>query len=131
MATSGWGHVTAGDLAGTARPAKYRNVKVEIDGVLFDSQAEGRHWLALRARERAGEITALRRQVAFPLFTTTVVEPTVRLLVASYIADFVYLDADGHRHVVDVKRRATRTRVYQLKRKWLALQSGVEIEEIA
>jgi Protein of unknown function (DUF1064) len=139
MATRGWTGVTLRDLAGLgARPArtKYGNVRCLIDGLVFDSRAEGELWLELRARERAGEIFDLRRQVAFPLYTSdrrTTDGPLLQ--VAEYVADFVYYDrtlagGGAQRHVVDVKSPATRTAVYRLKCRWLALQEGITIEEI-
>jgi hypothetical protein len=139
MATRGWDGITPADLErllvdhGPAPRRKYRNVSVEVEGLRFDSRAEGEYWLTLRDREARGEIYDLRRQVAFPLFTVASRDqPPHRILVqvAEYRADFVYFEA-GQRHVVDVKRKATQTQVYQLKRKWLQLQDGIVIEEVA
>jgi hypothetical protein len=137
MGTRGWQDLNEADVARRNRriaaPAagrKYRNVVVEVDGERFDSRAEATCWIGLRARASTGEIQGLRRQVAYPLFAAPVTDPAIRLLVAHYVADFVYDDQDGTRHVVDVKRRATRTKVYELKRKWLWLQNGIAVEEI-
>ena len=47
-------------------------------------------------------------------------------MVASYIADFCYLE-NGVRHVVDAKGHRTPT--YKLKR-WLRLQDGITVEEV-
>ncbi len=125
-------HETVGRLS------KYRNVKCEVLGEKFDSKREGNYWLALKAREAAGEITDIRRQVSYPLFCptrhetemagVTVVE--LQSVVARYIADFVYKDNFGTfgQHVVDAKGH--RTAIYQLKKKWLELQDGIVIEEI-
>lgn len=144
MATRGWQHVTESELAqrlaGLTRLAqqinqkKYKNLRVEVDGQKFDSKAEADQWLILKARERAGEIHGLLRQVHFALYTATA-DREMRVRVSAYIADFVYVDGDGTkhvgaRHVVDVKRRQTKTQVYALKRKWLYLQDGIVIEEV-
>jgi hypothetical protein len=104
--------------------SKYHNVKTAIDGVVFDSKREATYWCGLQARARAGEITELRRQVVFPLCCP--VEDRA-VMVASYIADFCYLE-NGVRHVVDAKGH--RTPIYNLKRKWLRLQDGIIIEEV-
>lgn len=135
MATRGWEQVTPTQLAG-ATPAprcKYRNVKVEIDGHRFDSRAEADVWLKLQDRAARSEIYGLKCQVPFALKTAVTLAADGRVIVvqvADYVADFVYFEG-GERHVVDVKRPATQTAVYRLKRKWLELQEGIVIEEVA
>src|SRR6266496_6320539 len=49
--------------------SKYRNVKCIVQGERFDSQREADAWLGLLARQAAGEIEGLQRQVHFPLCT--------------------------------------------------------------
>jgi len=116
------------------KPSKYRNVKTVVDGITFDSKREAQHWAELKMRERVGDIKGLRRQVWFPLACPVwhfgpVADPsTTYPLVSNYIADFVYVDEDGKEHVVDAKGK--RTAIYQLKKKWLELQSGIVIEEV-
>ena len=127
MASRGWESVTLADVvARTVVPArsKYRNVKVTIDGITFDSKREAAYWQGLKAREKNGEITDLQRQVIFPL-CCPVEDRSV--MVSSYVADFVYYE-QGKRHVVDAK--GLRTKDYKLKRKWLRLQDGIRIEEV-
>lgn len=137
MATRGWESYverpTSRAKLGTSPPRrKYRNVRVEIGGQRFDSRAEAGVWILLREREQRGEIYNLRRQVPFALKTAVVLPNGHPLIVqvSVYIADFDYVEA-GQRHVIDVKRPATSTAVYRLKRKWLELQEGIVIEEIA
>ena len=115
--------------------SKYHNVKVVVDGERFDSKREAQYWQELKLREKAGEITNLRRQVAFELLSPSADRGFIFVVVAQYVADFVFdqTDPEGqlHQHVQDVKGgKATRTALYQLKKKWLYLQSGIEIEEI-
>ncbi len=91
-------------------------------------------------RERAFEISGLRRQISFPLFCPVeqsspdgdVKFATLAAEVCRYVCDFIFYDIKLKRTIVqDVKGgRATKTAVYQLKKKWLALQSGIEIEEV-
>lgn len=117
-----------------AKPSKYRNVKVVIDGKQFDSKREGAHYLLLKAREAAGEIAELRLQVPFPLYTVKIADVgngqvAVLIQVAEYIADFTYIDVEsGVRVCCDAKGK--RTPLYSLKRKWLELQQAVLIEEV-
>ena len=122
----GWEHVRPADLRDrrSPSPSKYRNVKVRIDGEIFDSQREAAYWQGLQARAAAGEITHLQRQVTFSLFCP--VEDRA-VMVSSYRADFVFLER-GVRHVVDAK--GVRTPLYRLKAKWLRLQDGITIEEV-
>ena len=46
---------------------KYRNKKVEVDGILFDSKKEANRYMELKLLEKAGEITDLKRQVRYEL----------------------------------------------------------------
>lgn len=112
------------------RGSKYRNVKVEIHGEKFDSKREAAYWQGLKAREAAGEIRALRRQVPYGLYCPTAITDT-HAQVSSYVADFVFEERDGaawSTHVVDAKGK--RTALYTLKAKWLFLQDGISIEEV-
>lgn len=116
--------------ATTNKTSKYRNVKVEIDGEKFDSKREAAYWQELKLREKAGEITGLERQLPFALYAPALGDPGTNVEVASYIADFQYFDhATGATHVVDIKG-GKETAMFALKRKWLFLQSGIEIEII-
>jgi len=128
MATRGWESTTLADVLARSVvvPArtKYRNVPVTLDGQRFDSKREAAYWQQLKAREAAGEITQLRRQVVFPLLCPA---DDRAQLVATYIADFVYVEA-GTRHVIDAK--GYRTAVYKLKKRWLYVQDGIAIEEV-
>lgn len=42
-----------------SKPSKYGNVRTEIDGIWFDSQAEARRYEELRLLQRAGAISLL------------------------------------------------------------------------
>jgi hypothetical protein len=132
----GWTQVTEAqlrkrlpDATASKSASKYRNVKVEVDGLRFDSKREALYWLDLKAREAAGEIRDVRRQVVFGLFAPVHDKPGMTAMVSSYIADYTYVVvATGSPVVVDVK--GVRTRLYLLKKKWLAIQSGIVIEEV-
>ena len=98
---------------------------------MFDSRAEAGYYLKLRDRQARGEIHSLKRQVHFPLkCPIETADGNLAAFVCDYVADFVYIEG-GTRHVVDVKRDATRTPLYSVKAKWLALQSGIVIEEVS
>jgi len=113
------------------KQSKYHNVKVIVDGEKFDSKKEAQHWAELKLRERIGDISDLRRQVPYDLRCPVDWNPTGQAVVATYIADFVFVDSKGLTHVQDCKGgSATKTQVYMLKKRWLAIQSNIEIEEI-
>lgn len=75
--------------------SKYRNSKVEIDGIRFDSGAEGERYKILKAKEKAGLIKNLQLQVNYPLLVNG-------LKICDYRADFVY-EVGGKMVVEDVK----------------------------
>ena len=107
--------------------SKYGNHRTVVDGYTFDSKAEARRYQELRLMEQAGEIRNLRVHPPYPLYCPGDDCEIVR--VACYVADFDYWDVPGDRFVVeDVKGQ--RTAIYSLKRKWLRLQAGIEIQEI-
>ena len=107
--------------------SKYGNRRTEVDGIVFDSQAEARRWRELRLLERAGRISGLRRQVPYVFCVhTTGTEPDCgedkRQM--RYVADFVYFE-DGREVVEDVK--GYRTAEY--KRRLMRNVYGVDIRE--
>ncbi len=114
------------------KTSKYRNVRTKIGAEVFDSQREARYWLVLKAREAAGEIRNLRRQVAFPLYCPVMNDSAADREVSRYLADFTFetgsLDEpfDYQLHVLDAKGK--KTQMFVLKAKWLFLQQGITIE---
>lgn len=104
---------------GKPKPRKYRNSPTAVEGIKFDSKAEARRWVELRAMEAAGAITALRRQVSFPIRVNGV-------LICRYRADFVYVE-NGSRVVEDVK--GMKTAAYRLKFKLMKAIFGITILE--
>lgn len=124
---------------------KYGNKVLNVDGQKYDSKKEYYYWLFLQDRQKKGEITNLRRQVAFEIIPevteeyvkhfvrkpdevrTKVVQPAVH-----YMADFVYTDTKtGQEEVVDVKSEATRKdKVYILKKKMMRAFKHIVIVEV-
>ena len=109
---------------------KYRNQKVVVDGIKFDSKKEARRYGVLKAMQDNGQIRDLELQVKFTLIPSqydyipqygkkgqrikdkrVVIEKEV-----SYYADFVYCK-DGKVIVEDTKSNITKTPEYIIKRK--------------
>lgn len=108
--------------------SKYKNVRVQVDGVTFDSKREAAFWQQLKLREKAGEISELTRQGGFALHCPNHAEH-LYLEVCEYRADFRWRDSrDGKIHVADAK--GVRTQIYKLKAKWMELEHGIVVEEV-
>lgn len=97
--------------------SKYRNKPIEIDGRVFHSQKEGRHYIALKTLERAGKISELECQVVYPLDVNG-------QRICKYILDFRYREADQRVHE-DVK--GVETPAFKLKRKLMKAIYGIEV----
>lgn len=107
--------------------SKYGNKKTEVDGLVFDSKREAKHWLELKAMQQRGEIFDLRRQVKFELIPAVRLDGRMRPA-TKYVADFVYTDKDGNKVVADSK--GCKTPEYQMKRKMMAAFHGIEVKEL-
>ena len=109
---------------------KYRNKKVTIDGITFDSIKESKRYQELKLLERANEITELKLQVPFILLENYILNGKKHQGI-KYIADFAYIDIKTGKYVVeDVKSQATKTQVYKLKKKLFEQKYGIEIREV-
>ena len=100
--------------------SKYRNIKTEVDGIVFDSKAEARRYAELKLLEKANEISDLRLQ---PKFNCKIHGKKI----CTYRADFDYYHGDQW-VVEDVK--GFRTQVYRLKKRLVEALHGVEIREV-
>lgn len=119
---------------------KYGNKKVIYDGETFDSKKELQRYMELTLLQKAGKIQKLERQVKFVLIPahrepdTTgprggVKKGKVIESECSYIADFVYIDNDTQRVVVE-DTKGFRTKDYIIKRKLMRYMLGLTITEI-
>lgn len=107
---------------------KYGNTKTKIGDITFDSKREAARWSHLRALERAGHISGLRRQVAYVLAPSVKFEGAARAKPAiRFIADFEYIEA-GARIVEDVKSKPTaKLPAFQLKRHLMKHLHGIDV----
>lgn len=109
------------------KKAKFKNKKIEIDGMIFDSIKEGNRYKELKLLERVGEIKDLKMQVPFEL-VPPLCEPstigkrggikkgkTIENSVV-YKADFVYYDNRKQQIIVE-DSKGCKTKDYIIKRK--------------
>ncbi len=123
---------------------KYNNKKITLDGITFDSRKEANRYRELKLLEKAGKISDLRLQVKFQLIPPQYEITAERYArgkkkgqykrgkllerECAYIADFVYIDADGEIVVEDTK--GMRTKDYIIKRKLMLERHGIRIKEV-
>ncbi len=103
---------------------KYHAQPTIIDNIRFASKKEALRYQELLLLQRAGAISHLELQVKFPIVLDG-------KRICTYIADFVYTDAAGLRHVEDVKSDITRKNaLYRLKCKLVEACHHIAIEEV-
>lgn len=105
--------------------SKYGNKKVLIDGIKFDSIAEGNRYKELKLLQRAGIIKELELQPRF-LLQESFKYGKQMIREISYFADFKYYDVELKRIVVeDVKSFITKKdKVYIIKKKLFLKRYG-------
>lgn len=103
---------------------KYGNRKVtDATGAVHDSTKEYRRWCELQLREKAGEISQLRRQVPFALVVNGE-------LIARYVADAVYVDGAAT-IVEDCKSPQTRKlEAFRMKVRLMQACHGLQVREV-
>ena len=98
------------------RTSKYNAKKVEIDGIKFDSKAEGEFYLHLKQQVTERQILGFERQKRMLLqegFSVEGVKGKIRPIF--YVVDFIVTENDGTLTYVDVK--GMETDVFKLKKK--------------
>ena len=109
------------------RKNKYNARRTIVGNIAFHSKREAEAWQYLKARERAGEIRDLRRQVKFELLAW--VPPALNECVCKYVADFVFWDVKRNREVV-ADAKGCVTALFRIKQKLMRANYGIEVELI-
>jgi len=105
-----------------AGTSKYKAIKTEVNGIVFDSKKEAKRWTELLLLERAGQIHNLERQHRVDVKYNGI-------LLFWWKADFVYFQG-GQRIYEDVKSPMTAALpVYRLKKRILKAMLNIEIRE--
>ena len=129
---------------------KYRNKKVTIDGIVFDSTREARRYQELKLLQKAGKIESLELQKVFELIPSQwetidtgecykrgpkkgqpkIKEKCIERAV-TYKADFAYIKG-GRLIVEDAKgyKGGGAYTVFKIKRKLLLWRYGIKIREV-
>ena len=104
---------------------KYKNTKIEFEGILFHSKGELKRYKELCLLEKSGEISELERQKKY-ILQEKYTKNSRKIREISYIADFVYKDKKG---VVIEDFKGFRTEMYKLKKKIFEFKYPYEITE--
>lgn len=114
------------------KQTKYKSIKTEADGIMFDSKKEANRYKALKLLEKKGIIINFRLQVPFILCQKQIgIDHKGKQIILrremKYIADFVYYsDRDGT-VVEDVK--GYKTKEYKQKKNLMKKVYGIDIYE--
>ena len=118
-------------LGAQEKKRKYNTSPTKVGSIKFDSQKEAARYQELMLRLRAGRIQDLKLQPQFTLQESYITPEGKRVRAIKYVADFSYFDCDKDKDVVeDVKSRATKTRVYAIKKKLMAERFEIEVQEV-
>lgn len=115
-----------------AKRNKFNAVKVELDGMTFDSKKEYKRYIELKAMQQRGEITRLEHHTKFELAPKTEIEGEKRAKPAlRYFADFTYYNITGEYIVEDVKSAATRKLAsYRNKKHLMKTVLNIDVREV-
>ena len=94
---------------------KYKNRKVVIDGIEFDSQKEGTRYCELKLMQKAKIISNLQLQPKFVLQEGFKKKGKTYQAI-TYIADFMYFDNIEKRTIVE-DTKGMQTEVFRIKHK--------------
>ena len=95
--------------------SKYKNVKTEVNGILFDSKKEAEYYKNLLLLKQAGEVVDIKLQPEFEL-QEGYIKDGAKIRPIKYIADFLVVYKDGHIEIIDTKGYR-KDKVYLLKKK--------------
>ena len=99
----------------TKTASKYRNVKTEYNGIVFDSKKEASVYAKLYALHTAGKIINIILQPEFEL-QEGYIKDGKKITRVKYKADFLVKYKNGRQEVIDVKG-FKQDKVYLLKKK--------------
>lgn len=99
---------------------KYRSIRTEYKGGIFDSKKEAQFAMWLDSELKAKKIKSYQKQVKYELFGVNGNK------ICTYKADFVVTHNDGLIEIIDVKSKITQTALFRIK--WKLLQDKYKYE---
>lgn len=103
------------------RRSKFGNLKVEIDGIKFDSKKEANYYSKLVLLQKSGEVLKFELQPKFEININGI-------KCGFYKADFKVIWKSGSVKIIDVK--GMKTPVYSLKKRIIEALYGIKIIEV-
>lgn len=114
--------------------SKYKNQKTELNGISFASKKEAKRFDELLIMKSQCLIRNLKLQPNFTLQESYITPDGKRVRAIRYVADFSYDKLTGDNQwefvVEDVKSRATRTPMYNAKKKMMLHKYGITVQEV-
>jgi len=96
------------------KKSKYKNIKVRLDGYVFDSKRESLYYIKYKRQQIDGKITKLTLQPSFVIQDKFKDRDGVSHRAIKYVADFKFIE-NGETIIVDCK--GFKTSIYNLKKK--------------
>jgi hypothetical protein len=112
--------------------SKFRNKKVTVDGILFDSKKESGIYLELKAQKAANEIRDFERQKVYELIPAQRDPDTGKVIerACTWTADFVVHFHDGEVSVIDAKGNKSLDQKWPIKRKLMLWVHKIRVKEV-
>lgn len=95
---------------------KYKNNKVVVEGIKFDSETESHYYIYIKKLKEEGEVVAFELQPTY-ILQEGFIKDGKKIRPIIYKADFKVIYKDGHEEIIDVKGQITAE--FKIKRKLL------------
>lgn len=115
-----------GKVVNKSKSSKFGNVKIEIDGYIFDSKKESEFYGSLKIKKQAGLIKDFQMQVKYDIIVNNI-------QIAKYFLDFLVEHNNGTIEYIDIKGKDKKTNkfiktgVFALKKRLVEAIYGIKI----
>lgn len=112
-----------GIIEPNGQTAKFKNKKIRIDGIVFDSLKEGDFYRSLKYQKESGFVSSYEIHKKYVFIMNGI-------RICSYTVDFVVHYPNGKTDVIDVKSFITRQKKdYQIRKKMMKAFFGIDVIE--
>lgn len=121
--------VRQGKVVNKTKSSKFNNVKVEIDGHIFDSKKESEFYGSLKLKKQAGLIKDFNMQIKYDIKVN-------KIHIAYYFLDFLVVNNDDTFEYIDIKgkdkktNKFIKTSVFALKKRLVEAIYNIKISMI-